>query len=96
MKKSSSFALTIQNPPTMQQQRWIKSLFITKEHLYDIPGSYTQRCCAVYHGDRQWVAEIKRKESLVGAVDFDIDVFRLVVQPEMVSAVAGHGPCDLA
>ncbi|XP_058210838.1 protein LURP-one-related 8-like [Rhododendron vialii] len=59
-----------------------------KSPLYDIQGSYPQRCCAVYDGDRRRVAEIKRKEPGVGGVAFGVDVFRLVVQPEMDAAVA--------
>ncbi|KAF9592624.1 hypothetical protein IFM89_016272 [Coptis chinensis] len=55
--------------------------------LYKIEGSYSQRCCAVYDEKRKVVAEIKRKES-VGGVSFGVDVFRLVVQPEMDSTVA--------
>ncbi|KAI8015650.1 Protein LURP-one-related 8 [Camellia lanceoleosa] len=56
--------------------------------IYEIEGSYTQRCCAVYDGKRRRVAEIKRKEA-VGGVDFGMDVFRLIVkQPEIDSSVA--------
>jgi uncharacterized protein YxjI len=56
--------------------------------LYDIQGSYAQRCCVVYDSDRRRVAEIKRQESSVRGVAFGVDVFRLVVQPEMEPAVA--------
>lgn len=42
----------------------------------------------MYDGDRRQVAEIKRKEPGVGGVAFGVDVFRLVVQPEMDAAVA--------
>ncbi|KAL8232756.1 hypothetical protein R6Q57_002534 [Mikania cordata] len=54
---------------------------------YTIEGSYTQRCCVVYDDKRRRVAEIKRKEA-VGGVAFGGDVFRLVVLPEIDSAVA--------
>ncbi|KAK3021202.1 hypothetical protein RJ639_046621 [Escallonia herrerae] len=59
----------------------------TKNVMYEIEGSYAQRCCAVYDDKRRRVAEIKRKEAVRG-VAFGADVFRLVVQPEVDSAVA--------
>ncbi|KAD4584545.1 hypothetical protein E3N88_22146 [Mikania micrantha] len=54
---------------------------------YTIEGSYAQRSCVVYDDKRRRVAEIKRKEA-VGGVAFGGDVFRLVVLPEIDSAVA--------
>ncbi|KAD3338142.1 hypothetical protein R6Q59_027124 [Mikania micrantha] len=59
----------------------------TKKAIYDIEGSYTQRCCFVYDDKRRCVAEIKRKESVKG-VTFGGDVFRLFVQPEIDPTVA--------
>lgn len=56
--------------------------------LYQIEGSYAQRCCAVYDGKRRKVAEIKRKEAAVGGVALGVDVFRLVVQPDLDTSVA--------
>ncbi|XP_059642988.1 protein LURP-one-related 8 [Cornus florida] len=58
-----------------------------KKSVYEIEGSYSQRCCAVYDSERRRVAEIKRKEA-VGGVAFGVDVFRLIVEPEIDSAVA--------
>ncbi|KAK9125862.1 hypothetical protein Scep_014708 [Stephania cephalantha] len=55
---------------------------------YEIEGSYARRCCAVYDGERRCVAEIKRKEAAVGGVSLGVDVFRLVVQPEIECSVA--------
>lgn len=52
--------------------------------VYEIEGSYTQRCCAVYDQKRRPVALIKRKEEAVRGVAFGIDVFRLIVQPEEI------------
>ncbi|KAI4331666.1 hypothetical protein MLD38_029829 [Melastoma candidum] len=49
--------------------------------VYEVEGSYLQRCCAVYNDQRRLVAEIRRKESV------ENDVFRLVVQQEMTSAM---------
>ncbi|KAK4359536.1 hypothetical protein RND71_021765 [Anisodus tanguticus] len=51
-----------------------------KKMVYEIEGSYAQRCCVVYDDKRRRVAEIKRKEAVKGA-SFGIDVFRLIVQP---------------
>lgn len=59
----------------------------SKTKLYQIEGSYAQRCCAVYDEKRRAIAEIKRKEPVSG-VPFGVDVFRLVVQPEMDPAIA--------
>ncbi|MFS7987254.1 putative tubby-like protein [Helianthus anomalus] len=59
----------------------------TKKPIYEIEGSYTQRCCVVYDEKRRHVAEINRKEA-VGGVKFGGDVFRLVVQPEIDPTVA--------
>ncbi|KAK9153395.1 hypothetical protein Sjap_000875 [Stephania japonica] len=55
---------------------------------YEIEGSYARRCCAVYDGERRCVAEIKRKEAAVGGVSLGVDVFRLVVHPEIECSVA--------
>lgn len=56
--------------------------------LYEIEGSYTQRCCAVYNQKMQKVAEIRRKEAAVGGIALGEDVFRLVVEPNFDTAVA--------
>lgn len=55
--------------------------------LYEIQGSYTRRCCGVLDKKGTRVAEIKQKES-VGGVAFGVDVFRLIVQPEMDASLA--------
>ncbi|XP_022730328.1 protein LURP-one-related 8-like [Durio zibethinus] len=54
-----------------------------KNIMYEIEGSYSQRCCAVYDDKRRLVAEIRRKEA-VGGVAFGTDIFRLVVQPDNI------------
>lgn len=56
--------------------------------LYEIQGSYAQRCCAVYDEKRRRVAEIKQKEAVVNGAVFGKDIFRLVVQPELDTVVA--------
>lgn len=58
-----------------------------KSTVYQIEGSYAQRCCAVYDSKRRRVAEIKQKER-VGGIGFGIDVFRLIVQPDIDPSVA--------
>ncbi|XP_028763880.1 protein LURP-one-related 8-like [Neltuma alba] len=58
------------------------------ESKYEIGGSYTQRRCEVYDEKRRRVAEIKKKEAAVGGVAFGADVFRLIVHPDMDSALA--------
>lgn len=54
---------------------------------YEVEGSYSRRCCAVYDERRREVAEIRTKEAPRG-VCFGGDVFRLVVQPGFDAAVA--------
>ena len=56
--------------------------------MYEIEGSYSQRSCAVYDGTRRCVAEIKRKEAAAAGVALGVDVFRLIIQPEMDTPVA--------
>ncbi|CAI9779170.1 unnamed protein product [Fraxinus pennsylvanica] len=56
--------------------------------LYEIEGSYAQRCCAVYDDKRRLMAEIKRKEASVRGVAFGTDVFRLIVHSEFDLALA--------
>ncbi|XVE79300.1 hypothetical protein DITRI_Ditri14bG0047000 [Diplodiscus trichospermus] len=51
--------------------------------MYEIEGSYSQRCCAVLDDKRRLVAEIKRKEA-AGGVAFGTDVFRLIVKPHHI------------
>ncbi|KAJ9185512.1 hypothetical protein P3X46_005140 [Hevea brasiliensis] len=58
-----------------------------KNIVYEIEGSYSQRSCAVYDENRRRVAEIKQKEA-VGGVAFGVDVFRLIVEPNMEMSVA--------
>ncbi|MCL7050625.1 hypothetical protein MKW94_029650 [Papaver nudicaule] len=59
-----------------------------KELMYEIIGSYAQRCVAVYDNRKRLVAEIQRKEAAKGGVSFGGDVFRLIVQPEIDPTVA--------
>ncbi|KAL0382550.1 UNVERIFIED_CONTAM: protein LURP-one-related 8 [Sesamum calycinum] len=56
--------------------------------VYEIEGSYSQRCCAVYDEKRRRVAEIKQKEASVKGVAFGTDIFRLVVQPGFDATLA--------
>ncbi|KAI3892088.1 hypothetical protein MKW92_048148 [Papaver armeniacum] len=58
-----------------------------KELLYEIIGSYAQRCVAVYDSEKRLVAEVQRKEAKEG-VSYGGDVFKLIVQPELDHAVA--------
>ncbi|XP_042445875.1 protein LURP-one-related 8-like [Zingiber officinale] len=53
---------------------------------YDIVGSYSERCCAIYDHNRQQMAEIKRKESAQG-IALGLDVFRLIVELEFDSSL---------
>ncbi|KAK7382895.1 hypothetical protein VNO80_02051 [Phaseolus coccineus] len=59
-----------------------------KEIAYEIEGSYSQRCCTFYSKNKRKVAEIKMKEGGAGGVAFGADIFRLIVQPDMDTALA--------
>ena len=52
-----------------------------RNYSYVIEGSYGHRSCKVMDESRKVVAEIKRKEAMVGGVSFGLEVFLLVVQP---------------
>ncbi|CAL9123240.1 unnamed protein product [Musa textilis] len=54
---------------------------------YEVEGSYSRRCCAVYDDGRRQLAQIKRKEP-VGGVAFGADVFRLIVEPGFDATLA--------
>lgn len=54
-----------------------------KKHAYTIEGSYVQRSCRVLDESKQVVAEIKRKETVDGGVSFGLEVFLLIVRPEV-------------
>ncbi|MCL7024139.1 hypothetical protein MKW94_024021 [Papaver nudicaule] len=58
-----------------------------KNLMYEIIGSYAQRCVAVYDNKKKLVAEIQRKEAKAG-VKLGGDVFKLIVQPELDQTVA--------
>ncbi|KAI3993752.1 hypothetical protein MKX01_002765 [Papaver californicum] len=59
-----------------------------KELMYEIIGSYAQRCVAVYDNRKRLVAEIQRKEAAKGGVSFGGDVFKLIIQPQIDSTLA--------
>ncbi|MCL7049791.1 hypothetical protein MKW94_006438 [Papaver nudicaule] len=59
----------------------------SKNLMYEIIGSYAQRCVAVYDNKKRLVAEIQKKEARAG-VTFGGDVFQLTVQPEIDQALA--------
>ncbi|KAK2984592.1 hypothetical protein RJ640_018970 [Escallonia rubra] len=52
-----------------------------KRQAYVIEGSYAQRSCKVLNDSRRVVAEIKKKEAMIGGVSFGLDVFTLIIQP---------------
>ncbi|KAI3702615.1 hypothetical protein L6452_28362 [Arctium lappa] len=60
----------------------------TRTPMYEIDGSYAQRCCVVYDDTGRCVADIRTKEAKGGTVALGVDVFRLVVQPLIDPAVA--------
>ncbi|KAK8508943.1 hypothetical protein V6N13_133622 [Hibiscus sabdariffa] len=51
-----------------------------KRYAYTIEGSYSQRSCKVVDEKKTVVAEIKRKDAMVGGISFDLDVFMLIIK----------------
>ncbi|GKU95184.1 hypothetical protein SLEP1_g8577 [Rubroshorea leprosula] len=47
---------------------------------YVIEGSYAQRSCKVVDEAKRVVAEVKRKDAMIGGISFGVEVFLLVVQ----------------
>lgn len=56
--------------------------------VYEIEGSYTRRCCKIYDENKKIVAEIRPKEATIAGVGFGLDVFHLIIHPEIDPAVA--------
>ncbi|KAJ6426536.1 hypothetical protein OIU84_022184 [Salix udensis] len=52
-----------------------------KRPSFVVEGSYTHRSCKVSDGSRKVLAEIKRKEAIVGGVSYGVEVFLLNVEP---------------
>ncbi|KAJ4826155.1 hypothetical protein Tsubulata_037356 [Turnera subulata] len=52
-----------------------------KRHSFVVEGSYSHRSCKVLDESRRVVAEIKRKEAMIGGISFGLEVFVLTVQP---------------
>ncbi|XP_065858376.1 protein LURP-one-related 17 [Euphorbia lathyris] len=59
-----------------------------RQCLYVIEGCYRSRSCKVMDESRRVMAEIKRKETLIGGISFGEDVFNLVVHFGFDSAFA--------
>ncbi|CAK9156569.1 unnamed protein product [Ilex paraguariensis] len=52
-----------------------------KRYAYVIEGSYAHRSCKLLDESRRVMAEIKKKEAMIGGVTFGLEVFLLIVQP---------------
>lgn len=61
-----------------------------KRHSYAVEGSYANRTCKVLDESKRIVAEIKKKEAVVGSADvsFGLEVFLLIVRPGFDSGFA--------
>ncbi|KAK8692842.1 hypothetical protein V6N13_070447 [Hibiscus sabdariffa] len=51
-----------------------------KRYAYVIEGSYSHRSCRVFDETKRVVAEIKRKDAIIGGVSFGAEVFMLIVE----------------
>ncbi|KAK8977981.1 hypothetical protein V6N11_062785 [Hibiscus sabdariffa] len=51
-----------------------------KGYAYVIEGSYSHRSCRVFDETKRVVAEIKRKDAIIGGVSFGAEVFMLIVE----------------
>ncbi|XP_022760724.1 protein LURP-one-related 17-like isoform X2 [Durio zibethinus] len=52
-----------------------------KRYAYMIEGSYSHRSCKVVDETKRMVAEIRRKDAIIGGISFGLEVFMLIVQP---------------
>ena len=55
---------------------------------YQIEGSFAQRCCTIFNGEKESVAEIKRKVDSSTNVVLGKDVFSLILKPGFDAAFA--------
>ena len=51
-----------------------------KRYAYIIEGSYSHRSCKVLDETKRVVAEIRRKDAIIGGISFGLEVFLLIVQ----------------
>ncbi|XP_039011782.1 protein LURP-one-related 17-like [Hibiscus syriacus] len=51
-----------------------------KGYAYTIEGSYSHRSCKVVDRTKRVLAEIKRKDAIIGGVSFGVEVFMLIVE----------------
>ncbi|PPD87718.1 hypothetical protein GOBAR_DD15357 [Gossypium barbadense] len=51
-----------------------------EKYVYMIEGSYSHRSCKVVNEAKKVVAEIKRKDAIIGGVSFGVEVFMLIVE----------------
>lgn len=60
-----------------------------KTYSYIIEGSYANRTCKVLDAkSRNVVAEIRKKQAVIGGVTFGLEVFALIVMPGFDSGFA--------
>lgn len=78
------------NVNILTNRRTLAWISAKKTMWYEIEGSYGQRSCKMLdeRRNKKKMAEIKRKEAMVGGVAFGKDVFKLIVEPEMEPRVA--------
>ncbi|XVE64769.1 hypothetical protein DITRI_Ditri07aG0128500 [Diplodiscus trichospermus] len=50
-----------------------------KRYAYMIEGSYSHRSCKVVDETKRVVAEIRRKDAIIGGISFGLEVFLLIV-----------------
>ncbi|XVF13055.1 hypothetical protein REPUB_Repub08aG0174700 [Reevesia pubescens] len=50
-----------------------------KRYAYMIEGSYSHRSCKVVDNTKRVVAEIKRKDAIIGGISFGLEVFLLII-----------------
>lgn len=64
----------------------LAQVYCGTRHAYTIEGSYAQRSCKIYDESRRLVAEIKKKEAMIGGsgrldVSYGLEVFLLIIRP---------------
>ncbi|GMJ04435.1 hypothetical protein like AT5G41590 [Hibiscus trionum] len=51
-----------------------------ERYAYTIEGSYSHRSCKVVDERKRVVAEMKRKDAMIGGISFGLDIFMLIIE----------------
>lgn len=79
---------SVRRSSIMGQSSVTVEVFSDPPEEYHIEGSFAQRCCKIFNGEKEPVAEIRRKVDVSTNVVLGKDVFSLVLKPGFDGAFA--------